>query len=311
MKLSAAIGRYVEVKQSFGISFKRGERVLRALSRQVGGVPVRSVTKWQVLNFLDGARTSNVAWMMKYRMLKAFFEYWMARNEVSELPIPRSRPVTPRAFTPYVYSVSELRKLLRCTSLRRRAACREIDSYTLRTVLLFLYGTGARVNEALAMRQGDIDARNGMITLRRPNTDVTRTIPIGPSLLRLLRIYLKSTIRSKTETRNFFARKDGQPISIRALVRAFRVLRCKAGISRHDGIPRQPRMKDLRHTFAVHCLNKWLKERRDLRSMLPILGAYLGHVSLNSSEAYLSVTPGRFWKQLSRLSHRTLSASSL
>lgn len=311
MKLSAAITRYIEVKQSFGISFKEGARVLHAFSRQIGDVPVRSVTKWQLLGFLNGARTSNVAWMMKYRTLKAFFEYWMARNEVSELPMPRSRTATPRAFAPYIYSVTELRKLLRCTSFRRKAAYREIHSYTLRTVLLFLYGTGARVNEALAMTRGDLDARNGTITLRRPNTAVRRTVPIGPNLISLLRVYLKSTFQSECGTQTFFARKDGQPISIRALVRAFRALRRKAGISRRDGIPREPRMKDLRHTFAVHCLNAWLKEGRDLRSMLPILGAYLGHVSLNSSEAYLSVTPERFWGQLSRLSHRTLKVSSL
>jgi hypothetical protein len=37
--------------------------------------------------------------------------------------------------------------------------------------------------------------------------------------------------------------------------------------------------------------------------MLPILAAaYLGHVSLSSTEEYLSFAPNRFWKQLSSLS---------
>jgi integrase/recombinase XerD len=311
MKLSGAITRYVEMKRLFGVSFKTGEELLRALSRQTGDVSVRSVTKWQVLNFLNGPKTSDVTWMMKYRMLKAFFEHWMARSEVYDLPMPRSRAASPRGFAPYIYSITELRKLLRCTASRRRVAYREIESCTFRTVLLFLYGTGARLNEALAMTPGDIDLRNGTLTLRRPNSDMMRTIPIGPSLLHLLRAYFKSTLQSRRGAQNFFVRKDGHPVSIQALVRAFRGLCRKAGISRRDGICRQPRMTDLRHTFAVHCLNAWLREGKDLRSMLPILGAYLGHVSLSSSETYLSVTPDRFWKQLSRLSHRTLTVSSL
>jgi len=279
--------------------------MLRAFSRHVGDVSVRSIAKGQVLHFLSGAKTSNRTWLLKYRRLKAFFEYWMARNEVSELPMPRSRAAPPRAFAPYIYSVSDLRKLLRCTALRRSAAYREIDPYTLRTVLLFLYGSGARISEALAMTQGDVEFRNGTVTLRSPNTGKMRAIPIGLSLLHSLRAYSNTTLQSEGGTQNFFARKDGHAINIQALIRAFRSVCCKAHISRRDGICCQPRMRDLRHTFAVHCLNAWLKEGRDLRSMLPVLSAYLGHVHLSSSETYLSVTPDRFWKQLSRLSHRT------
>jgi hypothetical protein len=36
--------------------------------------------------------------------------------------------------------------------------------------------------------------------------------------------------------------------------------------------------------------------------MLPVLAAYLGHVSLSSTEEYLSLVPNRFRKQLSSLS---------
>jgi hypothetical protein len=35
--------------------------------------------------------------------------------------------------------------------------------------------------------------------------------------------------------------------------------------------------------------------------MLPVLAAYMGMVKLESAEAYLSMMPERFWKQLSKL----------
>lgn len=44
--------------------------------------------------------------------------------------------------------------------------------------------------------------------------------------------------------------------------------------------------------------------------MLPALGAYLGHVSLVSTENYLSVTPERFSKQLLRLSSASVEFKS-
>ncbi len=35
--------------------------------------------------------------------------------------------------------------------------------------------------------------------------------------------------------------------------------------------------------------------------MLPVLTAYLGHANLSSTEEYLTLAPGRFWKQLAKL----------
>src|ERR1700682_2963061 len=107
MKLSGAITRYVEMKRVLGVSFKMGAGWLWAFSRQIGDVSFGSVTKGQVLGFLNGQRTSNLTWLAKYRVLKAFFEYWMLRNEVSKLPMPRSRAACPTPFAPYIYSVSE------------------------------------------------------------------------------------------------------------------------------------------------------------------------------------------------------------
>ena len=40
-----------------------------------------------------------------------------------------------------------------------------------------------------------------------------------------------------------------------------------------------PRLHDIRHTFAVHVLQKWIKEEADLTAMLPILSTYMGHKS--------------------------------
>ena len=305
MKLSSAIDRYVETKRLvFGVSFKTGSRILQTFCRWSHNTSIRSVRTWHVQTFLDRRPASDVTWVVNYRTLKAFFEFWMARNQISELPLPRSRAIPHRNFTPYIYTPAELRQMLRWTSLRRKAAYREIDSLTLRTILLFLYGSGARANEVLAISGEDVDFKAGTVTLRRPNTSMVRTLPLGPSLLFSLRAYCDAIHGSGWGARHFFVRRDGREISMQALIRAFRGVSRKAGISRRDGVCRQPMMRDFRHTFAVHCLSAWLKEGKDPRSMLPLLAAYLGHISLSSTEKYLSVTPNRFWKQLSRLSRR-------
>jgi|GEM_PF-343278 quercetin dioxygenase-like cupin family protein len=58
---------------------------------------------------------------------------------------------------------------------------------------------------------------------------------------------------------------------------------------------------DLRHTFAVHVLEGWMRQGKDLRQMMPVLSAYLGHTLLKSTELYLRLVPERFMKPLSTL----------
>ena len=158
-----------------------------------------------------------------------------------------------------------------------------------RAILMFLYGTGARIDETLALAKGDVDLRNHTVTFHR-STRSGRTIPIGPTLAQWLRVY---SVSNSHDTENFFARKNGKAIEPRLLLRAFESVRRRMGVSRVDGMGRQPRLRDLRRTVAVHCLKAWIDQKKDLRKMLPILAAYSGHVNLASTEEYLLLAPDR------------------
>ncbi len=302
MRLSQAIRQYVAMKHLMGKSFDQGTKVLQAFCLYVDDASLRSVVKWQVLGFLEQSVLSDVTWLLRHRLLKAFFEYWMARDQLKRLPIPPSRhPGTARTFVPYIYSVGEMRRLLSKAGLKRTPKSREFSPLTFRSMLLFLYGTGARINETLCLRPNDVDLKHGTVAFRRTSPNRARVVPIGPDLRQTLSDYHDSLRPRGNARKNFFARENGERIRPIDVCRSFRTLRRKAGITRLPEISRQPRVQDLRRTFAVHCMRAWLRKNKDLRRMLPILGAYLGHVSLASTEAYLAVTPERFLTQLSRL----------
>jgi integrase/recombinase XerD len=301
MKLAEAIDRYVGTKQATGASFKWGTGLLRAFRYHVGDISLCSITTSQVSDFLERSVSSDRTRFSRHRLLKAFFDHWIARNELAGLPLPPSRHRRiARKIVPYIYSISELRKLLDATSqTRQRNSLREFSSMTFRMLILFLYGTGARVDETLHLAQEDVDLKKATITFHRPPSGAGRTVPIGPHLCEALREYA-AFFASHDARKAFFTRRDGKPVVAIALSLSFQKLRCQAGIARPGEKP-QPQMRDLRRTFAVHCMRNWLQEGRDLRTMLPLLGAYLGHVSLSSTEAYLALTPERFRVQLTRL----------
>jgi integrase/recombinase XerD len=210
MKISAAIGTYVAMKRMLGVSFRWGAEVLCAFRRHVGEKSLDTVAEGQVSAFLGKSASSDRAWLLRYRILRAFFDYWVGRNELAKPPLPPPRwPGAARTTIPYIYSASELRRLLLASSARRRATTRGLSSLTFQTLLLFLYGTGARMNEAVALTQQDVDLKNGTITFNRPPAP-GRTIPISPHLRRSLREYAKS-FSTRDARKAFFAAQQANP----------------------------------------------------------------------------------------------------
>lgn len=301
MTLFEAVQVYVERKRSLGLDYTTSRRELVSFARDVGNIPIDSIVARSVASHLDRPQTSVATWRVKYSVLRNFFEYWAARGVIDALPMPPVRPAEPHTFVPYIYQRSEIRTLLTGTRRSQRDSCR-IDATTLRALLLFLYGTGALVGEALRLLRDDVDLTKGLITIRGSRFNRVRRIPIGPDLQSKLFRYVRRTARKRNEGLSFFANRDGSPIKARILAKSFARLRRMTGIVRHDGASYQPRLHDLRHTFAVHRVTLWFKQRADMNRMLPALSAYMGQAGPGSTERYLALTPERFRKQLVKLS---------
>jgi integrase/recombinase XerD len=219
--------------------------------------------------------------------------------------MPPLRPPSPRTFVPYVYTHSEIRRMLASTAFSQRfchakGRSTAIDSFTFRILLLFLYGTGVRIKEALRLQRDDLDLNENVMFIRDTNPAKTRRIPIGHDVHRLLVLYLNSPIRRLHHSANLFVNIGGKTIGYMAVYKGFRRLCRHAGIVRREG-RYQPRIFDLRFTFAVHRLSAWYRRGIRVEQKLPALSEYLGEIDLNSMEKYLGLTPERFRRRLSSL----------
>jgi len=304
------IQTYIDAKHANGVVFETAAKILRSFSKKVGDVPLDTITPTHILNFLDGPRTSYGTWCVKFSILKFFFEYCSARGLVDRLPMPpriRAPLALRQAFVPYIYTRNELRLLFEATSAWESSSWQTLrtnrmDARTFRMFLLTLYATGMRTGEALTLLRNDVDVKRRAITIRGGRSGRVRKIPIGPDLCARLRRYKRGLAGIPNESSYFFVGKDGKALRENSLIVAFRRLRHLAGVQRYDGAIYQPRMHDLRATFAVHRLTNWLRQGGDLNRLIPALSAYMGQYGLGSSERYLKLTPERFRTQLDKLS---------
>jgi integrase len=83
------------------------------------------------------------------------------------------------------------------------------------------------------------------------------------------------------------------PYNSRTAYDLFRKALSIAGIS-HGGKGKGPRLHDLRHTYAVRVLNKWVQAGNNLTTALPYLAIYMGHEGLKASQHYLRLTAMMF-----------------
>lgn len=294
MNLQQLIEQYIVFRQALGERFTTNAIILRAFGRFIGsGMVVSQVRPGPVAAFLRGDGPITSAWHIRHTALRGFYRYAITRGYVTVSPLPTTVPKRPPAFVPYIYSPDELRRLLAAAEATRHPL-RRAEPPTLRTLLLTLYGAGLRVSEARNLARADVDLVGALATIRDSKFGKSRLVPLASQLIVALKEYAARWPASRTSGQppsHFFVGPDGKPLSRAGLNLAFRLARTRAGIRRQDGARYQPRMHDLRHTFAVHRLLQWYRQGADVQKLLPQLSAYLGHRRLCHTQVYLTMIP--------------------
>ncbi|MGA2032575.1 MAG: tyrosine-type recombinase/integrase [Thermoguttaceae bacterium] len=213
---------------------------------------------------------------------------YASRGYVATAPLPTVIPKQPPRFVPYIYSHDDLRRLLQTVDSSQRDQAR-LEPVTTHMIILLLYGTGLRVSEATRLNRVDVDLEDSLLTIRHTKFHKSRFVPFGPQLGRALARYAARAPLSAAEA-PFFTMRTGSRVVPDTLEGHFRSFCTRAGVRRKDESRYQPRLHDLRHSFAVHRLTAWYREGADVQQLLPQLSVYMGHGSLRGTQVYLSMT---------------------
>ena len=294
MTLEHVVEEYAIFRKTLGEKFAVNGNVLKAFCKAMGtGSPLADIAPEQVSSFLMGVGPLTASWHVKHNALLGFYRYAISRGFIARSPLPVVIPKRPPAFQPYIYSQAELRHLMDATASYQRHRGR-LDPFTVRTLLLLMYGAALRASEALSLRNADIDLPSAVLTVRDSKFFKSRLVPLGPTTTQALTEYARRRSEwggSREAESPFFVGRTGKKIYLNTLEGAFQQLRAFAGLRRAGGPRCQPRLHDLRHTSAVHRLTAWYREGKDVQVLLPQLSVYLGHAHLAATQVYLSMTP--------------------
>jgi site-specific recombinase XerD len=289
MTLHQIIEQYITFQQSLGTAFLTDARILRAFGRSRGAkARIADVRPRHVDVFLGTTRPVTINWHDKFRRLRSFFRYAVSRGYLVAAPLPTAIPKRPPPFVPHIFAHEELRRLFQVIDADPRKC--SLEPTTMRTLILLLYGAGLRLREATNLTRADVDLHGSVLTIRNTKFGKTRLVPLGPQLGRALAQYAART-RTRQAEAPFFTTRMGSAVKPDTVQHNFRILCDRAGIHRTDGVQEQPRLHDLRHTFAVHRLTSWYQQGADVQRLLHHLSVYLGHVHIRHTQVYLKMTP--------------------
>lgn len=288
---SFVVSEYIAEKKALGLKFNKGAQVLKRIcllqEETDKGMPVLSKelferwaqqTSWET----QSNRTNRIS------VLRGLSNY-MNRIGYPAVPIPvRYSPCREYGYTPYIFSDVELGRILQVVD----SSCGERPGSQLEKELPLIFrlliGCGFRITETLNIRRSDVDLGNMTILLRKTKNMKERIVPIADSLSERLRKYLGNTelLPGYVDSGLLFQNGHGKPHGGSEVYRKFREYLWKAGIP-HGGKGKGPRLHDLRHTYAVRVMNKWVRDGHNLTTSLPYLAIYMGHSGLKASQHYL------------------------
>jgi site-specific recombinase XerD len=224
--------------------------------------PVAEVDREDLRGYVEHlrARGRSASWLkMKLAALVFLFAKTLGR------PTDVSFIVWPKQYSPLptVLSPKEIAALLEA-----------LQQMVYLAIAMVLYGTGLRIEEALALEVSDIDGARGVLRVLHGKGDRAREVGLSPALYQWLRRYWD---RERPPQPYLFAsRRTGRPPTQAAVRRALALAAEQAGITKTV----TPHV--LRHSYATHLL--------DAGTDVRVIQALLGHRSLQTTMRYTRVS---------------------
>lgn len=192
-------------------------------------------------------------------------------------PAALVRPPAPARRLPKAISLDEVERLLAAAGAPQTPlALRD------QALLEVLYGTGARISEAVGLAVDDLDREEGVVRLAGKGGK-QRVVPVGSYALEAVHAYL---VRGRPVlaaagrgTPALFLNARGGPLSRQSAWAVLRACAARAGVSAEIS------PHTLRHSFATHLLDGGADVR--------VVQELLGHASVTTTQIYTLVTVDR------------------
>ena len=214
----------------------------------------------------------------RFAAIRSFFRYleYKVPACLEQALAVRSLPMkkTDKALIDYL-TRDEMNALLAAPDCTTVAGLRD------RAMLHLTYAAGLRVSELLALQMGDFSDRSLSTVRVLGKGRRERVLPLWKETQTVLRTWI--AVRPSVQVQELFVNREGRPLSRDGFAHRLAVHVAAAARKKPTLAEKRVTPHVLRHSCAMHTL----EATGDIRKV----SLWLGHASLQSTEAYLRVDP--------------------
>ena len=206
--------------------------------------------------------------------VRGFHRFLLLEGTAAQDPAGEVRPPATPQRLPKALGVSEVERLLEAASGPDGAGTGLRD----RALLELLYGSGARISEAVGLDVDDVDRESGLVRLVGKGGK-ERIVPVGSYATRALEAYLvrqRPALAARAGGPALFLNSRGGRLSRQSAWAVLQTAAQRASLATHVS------PHTLRHSFATHLL----EGGADVR----VVQELLGHASVTTTQIYTRVT---------------------
>jgi integrase len=300
--LRTAVDDYLAMRRALGFKLEREGTLLPQFVDFVADRGEQHVTVDAALAWARLPASSAALHSRRLGIVRGFAAHMHSISPVNELIAVDLLPSHTWRGTPYIYSQAQIDALIAAAQTLRTP----LRVATMQTLLGLLAVTGMRIGEVTGLDRGDFDAHNGFLLVRGAKFGKSRELPLHPSTVQALGRYLRRADRPAPAAGPdaLLLTSVGTRLRIGDVQRTFVTLRRRVGIETNSP-SRQPRLHDIRHSFAVATITDAYASGENPGHTLALLATYLGHVSPASTYWYLSASPELMQQAAGRLERHT------
>ena len=287
--------QYMAERHALGFSLKTDEGCIRRFLQDFAELDDGEIsfTKEYVLNHIGNRRNLQTNTILRdVSAINGFLDF-VIRKGYTAYKIPSiSLPKENRNFRAYIFTDDEIERMLIAADHVPFTEQNPARKHQLPVMFRILFNCGLRTSELLKLGMRDVNLKENVFTILDTKFHKNRLVPFTDTVAESLTQYLEMFPPKSTDSLIFPSsspRSNGGRYGNSWLQAQFRQLLRTAGIP-YNGSGKGPRPHDIRHTFAVHCLNNWVLSGEDLTAALPVLSRYLGHNGLTGTQKYLQLT---------------------
>jgi len=293
------INGLIRQKQTVGFHYREGERLLYRFSEfsNLHFPGEKELTEAIVKKWIETPNDYGNAYQSYRLNAVRNLGIYMRGMGLNAYVVPTEfYPKHDPRYVTRLYTKDELARIFKCADSRSISKASPHLHVILPVIVRLLYCCGLRPREALKLRMENIDIDKREMRIMQSKGLKDRIVVMSEDMASLCRKY-NDWIEAVYPDRTYFFQnvQTHNAYNKTWIEHHFVSLLRQAEIECFSD--HKPRLYDLRHTFATHCIQRWIEQGKDINAKLLYLSSYMGHKDVTNTAYYIHLIPTEFREQ--------------